>query len=130
MTKEQVEQYQTLDNIFNEECSRVAEILRDYEVYTDKWETGDITYAQEFSIDGVVVDWKGDEYWNYGGHEYHSGDFPVSYLSMSENELRAVAEKENDAYLAEINAEVRKRKEAQDKADYEKYLKLKEKFEK
>ena len=128
MTKEQVEQYQTLDNIFNEECSRVAGILEDYEVYTDRWETSDITYAKEFSIDGVVVDWNGDEYWNYGGHEYHSGNFPVSYLSMSEKELRAAAEKENETYLAEVRKKKKERQKAQDKADYEKYQRLKEKF--
>ena len=128
MTKEQIEQYQALDNIFNEECSRVTRILRDYEVYTERWETSNITYAEQFSINGDVVDWHGDEYWAYGGHEYHSDDFPVSFLSMSEKELRAAAEKENEAYLAEVRKKKEEKQKAQDKADYEQYQRLKEKF--
>lgn len=128
MTKEQIEQYESLNKIFQEDCERIAKVLSDYDVFTKRWETSDITYAQNFSICGVDVDWNGDEYWNYGGHEYHSGSFPVSYLSMTENELRAAAEKENNAYLDELRKRKEKRQKAQDAADYEQYKRLKEKF--
>lgn len=128
MRKEQIEQYKFLDKIFNEECERVVEILKDYAVYTDKHETSNIRYASEFSFNDTDVDWEGDEYWNYGGHEYHSGSFPISYLSMTENELRTAVEKENEAYLNELRKKAEKKKKAQDAADYEQYKRFKEKF--
>ena len=129
MKQEQIEQYESLNAIFQEDCERVARILSDYAVYTERWETSNIEFAQNFSLCGVEVDWNGDEYWSYGGHEYHSGSFPVSYLSMTDEELRAAAEKENNAYLEELRKKKEKKQKAQDAADYEQYQRLKEKFE-
>lgn len=111
MTQEQIEQYKSINEIFYKECERVAKILSDYDVYTERYETSNIQYAGSFSLNGDDIYWDGDEYWVYDECKNHNGDFPVSYLTMTDNELRAVAKRENDAYLKELREKEEKKKQ-------------------
>jgi len=129
MTKKEIKQYEELDIMFNDDCERVVKILKNYVVYTEKHENSDIRYAEKFSISGEDVEWEGDEYWSYGGHEYHSGCFPLKYISMSDEEIKIEAEKENKKYLEKITEKSAERKRKEEEAKYNEYLKLKEKYE-
>ena len=129
MTQEQLKQYSELNAIFQEDCKRVAGILGKFEVYQK--ETEDINFAHKFYLDAEGdVSWEGDEYWSYGGHEYHSGYFKYEYLSMTDEEVRNDANKENEAYLSEKRKRAEERAKADEKREFEKYKRLKEKFEK
>ena len=106
MKKEELEQYRHITQLFEKECERVA----------------------EFVLGDEKIIWEGDEYWAFGGHERHIGEFPTYYLLMSEDELRDIAKKENETYLEQLRKAEEKKKREQEEADYKQYKKLKEKF--
>ena len=120
MTKEELTQYVELCEKFENECERVCSILKN-----SKKRHGDyidINYANRFSLAGDSVFWEGDEYWSYGGHEYHSGDFPADFLSMSNDELLKIVEMENKEWEAEQikrNKEMTAQEKEKRKAQYE-----------
>ena len=127
MTQEELKKYSELNEKFRSDCKRAAEILSDLK--EPKQSGGcDITYAKDFYLYGVDIHWSGDEYWNYGGHEYHSGDFPKEYLTMTDDELRAIVEKENKKYAEEQETK-NKAKEEEKKAErLRQYEELKKEF--
>lgn len=127
MTQEELEKYSELNNKFRSDCERVAEILSDLEE-PKKHDGRDITYANDFYLCGADVDWSGDEYWNYGGHEHHSGSFPKEYLTMTGDEIRAIVENENKKY-AERKEAAKKIKEDKARAErFKRYEELKKEF--
>ena len=127
MTREELEKYSELNNKFIRDCERVAKILSDLKE-PKQYDGCDITYADNFHLCGADVSWNGDEYWSYGGHEYHSGSFPKEYLTMTDDEIRAIVEKENMKYDEEKEAE-KKIKEDKDRAErFKQYEKLKKEF--
>lgn len=124
MTQEELTQYVELCGKVTNECERVCNILKDskkrHEGYTD------INYADRFSIADDSVAWEGDEYWNYGGHEKHSGYFPTDFLTMSNDELLKIVEMENKEWEAEQekrNKEKAAQEKEKRKAQYEKLKK-------
>ncbi len=127
MTQKELKQYIHLSEKFENECSRVCDILEDSKNRHGNCEN--IAYAQRFRLADDSVEWEGDEYWSYGGHEEHSGYFPSDFLTMSDDELLKIVEKENEEWEAERE---RKNKE---KATQEKerrrvqYEELKKEFE-
>lgn len=127
MTQKELEKYSELNSIFEDDCSRVANILSKLEK-PKRYDGCDITYADNFTLCGAEVDWTGDEYWNYGGHEHHSGSFHKEYLTMTDDELNAIVDEENRKYHEELEA-AEKSKKAEDRAKrLKQYQELKKEF--
>lgn len=126
MKPKELQEFRMLYRVFEENCDRVAKILEGREFGK---ETHDITYANEFHLEDDEVWWSGDEYWNYGGHEYHSGSFPVEYLIMDDDELREIVEKENREHREEVEKYEEERKKQEKSARLELYEKLKKEFD-
>lgn len=130
MTQKELDKYIKLQDKFQLRCEAICKILEPL-----SYSYG---YLSDFELDvyDAKVYGEGDEYWQYGGHEHHSCAFPVSYLCMSDDDIKKIAEdylddlkKKEEARLAEqariqkINAE---RLEKQEREEYER---LKKKFE-
>lgn len=128
MTKEELAQYVELCEKFENECNRVCDILKDSK--KRHGDCADISYAERFRLCGYdTVDWKGDEYWSYGGHEYHSGYFPADFLAMSDNELLKIVEKENEEWEAEQEKRNKERTAQEKEKRKAQYEELKKEFE-
>lgn len=127
MTQKELKQYIDLSEKFEEECNRVCDIITNSKMRHG--ECKDIRYAERFHLVDNSVEWEGDEYWNYGGHEWHSGCFPSNFLTMSDEEIHKIVEKENEEWEA---AQERRNKEkaAEEKAKrMAQYEELKKEFE-
>lgn len=126
MKKEELAQYVELCEKFENECNRVCDIITNSKMRHGEYE--DIRYAERFHLTDDSVAWEGDEYWSYGGHEEHSGYFPVDFLTMSDDELLKIVEKENDEWEAE--QEKRKKERAAQEKEKRKaqYEELKKEF--
>lgn len=96
MTQEEIKQYIKLCDKFEDECNRVCKILSESKKHRIP---NDITFADRFIIEDNNVEWEGFEIWNYGGtqRQYgrHCGMFDLHYLTMTDDELRKVVEREN-----------------------------------
>ena len=126
MKKTDLEKYTKLNEEFLSECDRVANILKDAPEY--QTECGNISFADKFVLEDATVDWEGDEYWNYGGHEYHSGSFPAEYLTMSDEELKKIVDKKIEEYNKRQEEKTRLKREAEKAARLKEYEKLKAEF--
>ena len=126
MKKTDLEKYTKLNEEFLSECDRVASILKDAPEY--QTECGNISFANCFTLEDDTVDWEGDEYWNYGGHEYHSGSFPAEYLTMSNEELKKIVDKKIEEYNKRQEEKTRLKREAEKAARLKEYEKLKAEF--
>ena len=129
MTKKELETYSELNEQFIEDCNRVCHILQGIEKHR-KSEYSNYAYADEFNLEGDVVEWSGEETWSYGGHEYHSGNFPKEYLTMTDEELQKIVDKENKEYFEKQEAKKKEREERQREQELAKLKELKEKYEK
>lgn len=126
MTQEELAQYVELCEKFENECNRVCDILKDSKKRNGNCEN--ISYAERFRMADDSVVWEGDEYWSYGGHEEHSGYFPADFLTMPDNELLKIVEKENEEWEAEREKRRREEKERERAKRLAEYEKLKEEF--
>lgn len=125
MTKEQVKQLVELQNILEERCSEVTNILGKMDKY---YYTG-FSQCDTFRIVNEEVCCEGDEYWAYGGHEHHVEYFDVKFLTMPNEEIEKYVENEIQVKLVEIKAEeeeIAKKKEAEERKQLEE---LKRKYE-
>ena len=126
MKKEELAQYVELCEKFVNECNRVCDIITNSKMRHGVCK--DIKYAQRFSLTDDSVEWEGDEYWGYGGHDVHSGYFPSDFLTMSDDELLKIVEKENEEWEARQEKK-RKERAAQEKEKRKaKYEELKKEF--
>ena len=127
MTKDEIKQYIELCDKFEDECYRVRTILSESK---KRCYPNDIRWADKFVIEHDNVVWEGCETWNYGGERYHNGMFDLNYLTMTDDELRKVVEKEN----IEWDKEQKEMKEKSDvlakRARMKQYELLKKEFEK
>lgn len=127
MTKDEIKQYIELCDKFEDECYRVRTILSESK---KRCYPNDIRWADKFVIEHDNVVWEGCETWNYGGERYHNGMFDLNYLTMTDDELRKVVEKEN----IEWDKEQKEMKEKSDvlakRARMKQYELLKNEFEK
>ena len=117
MTKDEVNKLLELDEKFQDRCSEITDILKAI--------NPDMKHMDTFVIETTHVICSGDEYWGYGGHEYHAAKFPVKYLYMSNNEIQAIVNEEV-RQKEEVAEQKRKRIEAE---EYAKYQELKAKYE-
>ena len=125
MTQEQVKQLAKLQDIFEERCSEVTNILGKM----DKYNKTGFSYCDKFRIDGECVCCQGDEYWSYGGHEHYVEYFDAELLSMSIEEIEKYVEEQIKIKIAEQNAkyeELLKKKEPEERRQLEE---LKRKYE-
>ena len=90
MTQEQVKQLVELQNILEERCSEVTNILGKMDKY---YYTG-FSHCDKFRIVGEEVYCEGDEYWQYGGYEQHVEYFDAKFLTMSNKEIEKYVENE------------------------------------
>lgn len=127
MIKEELKKFEELYDKFLEDCNRVTHILTNSKERTTH-ECCNINYAETFTLDGNYVSWEGDEYWQFQGHEHHSGYFPVEFLTMSDDELMKIVDKENKEYDKKQEAKEKEKEEREKAARLEQYNKLKEEF--
>jgi len=124
MEKNDLNKFAELYNKFLEDCDRVTNILR----YAPEYEK-DIDFADKFVLeDDDTVFWEGDEYWNYGGHEYHSETFPAEYLTMSDKELKQIVDTKIEEYEKRQEEKKRLRAKAEKEARRKEYEKLRAEF--
>lgn len=125
MTQEQVKQLAELQNIFEERCSEVTNIIGKLDKH---YNTG-FSCCDTFRIDGECVCCEGDEYWGYGGHEHYVEYFDVELLSMTNEEIEKYVEGKIQIKIAQQKAkdeELLKKKEAEERKQLEE---LKRKYE-
>ena len=128
MNKEELKKLIELQDKFDGECYRVCSILRDSKERIYK-ECGNISWASAFEIENDNVVWKGHETWAYGGEEFHSGYFPIEYLTKSDAELRAIVRMENKEYDSRRKNEEIHREELAKEMRRKQHEKLKKEFE-
>jgi len=130
MTAKELDKYIKLQNKFQLRCEAICKILEPL-----SYSYG---YLSDFELDvyDAKVYGEGDEYWQYGGHEHHSCAFPVSYLCMSDDDIKKIVEddlkKKEEARLARLAEQERIQKinaERLEKQEREEYERLKKKFE-
>lgn len=126
MTMKELTQYAELCEKFENECNRVCNIITNSKIRHGVCK--DIRYAHRFRLADDSVAWEGDEYWNYGGHEEHSGDFPADFLTMSDDELLKIVEKENEEWKAEQERRNKERAAQEKERRKAKYEELKKEF--
>lgn len=103
MTQEQVKQLVELQNIFEERCSEVTNILDKMDKY---YNTG-FRCCDTFRIDSDGdVCCEGDEYWQYGGHEHYVEYFDAKLLSMTNEEIEKYVEEKIQIKIAEQKAKL------------------------
>lgn len=125
MTQEQVKQLAELQNIFEDRCSEVTNILG----RLDKFYNTGFSCCDTFIIDGESVCCEGDDYWKYGGHEHYVEYFDTELLSMTNEEIEKYVEEKIQIKIAEKKAkdeELLKKKEAEERKQLEE---LKRKYE-
>ena len=127
MTQEEIKQYIRLCDKFEDECYRVRTILTESKKRTIS--PNDITWADKFTIEHDNVMWEGYETWSYGGELWHNGMFDLSYLTMTDDELRKVVEKENLEWDKEQKEMKEKRDVLAKRARRKQYELLKKEFE-
>lgn len=127
MTQKELDRYIKLQEKFQLRCEAICEILKPL--------NSSYGYLSDFELDvyDAKVYGEGDEYWQYGGHEHHSCAFPVSYLCMSDDAIKKIAEdelkKREEARLAEQTRIQKINAERLEKQEREEYERLKKKFE-
>jgi len=127
MTQKEIKQYIELSDKFENECYRVRTVLLGSKKHTV--DPHDITWADKFTIEQDNVVWEGNERWNYGGERWHNGMFPLSYLTMTDNELRKIVDKEDVEWEKEQKEQEEKCKELAKKVRRKQYELLKKEFE-
>ena len=128
MTQEEIKNYCELNNKFEDECYRVCKILEGLERIKNS-DGHDIRFAEEFVVDGDDILWSGEETWQYGGYEYHTGSFPVKYLTMTDDELKAVVDEDNKLFHQEAKEDIRQKEEVEKAKRREEYERLRKEFE-
>lgn len=127
MNKNDLKNFKELYDKFIEDCNRVTHILTNSKERT-MHECGDIYYAETFTLVGDYVNWEGDEYWQFQGHEHHSGYFPVEFLTMTDDELMKIVDKENNEYNKKQEAKQKEKEEYEKAKRLAEYEKLKKEF--
>lgn len=123
MTQKELDKYIKLQEKFQLRCEAICKIL---EPLNDNY-----SYLSNFELDvyDATVYGEGDEYWQYGGYESHSGAFPVSYLCMSDDDLKKIVEddlKKREEKRLAVQMEETMQYQKKEREEYER---LKKKFE-
>lgn len=79
MTEEQLKEYEYLDDIFQERCYEVCQILKRL--------NSAYGHLENFQICMGEVCGEGNEYWGYGGHEHYTETFSSKWLYTPNSEI-------------------------------------------
>lgn len=86
MTKEELEKFEEIQDIFQTRCETICRILSPLdEAYK---------HVYEFEINGDDIYGQGDEHWQYGGYEKHYAEFPKKYIYMDDKEIQKIVDTE------------------------------------
>jgi hypothetical protein len=96
MTQEQIKQLAELQNIFEERCSEVTNILGKM----DKHCGTSFSHTNTYRLDDTVVMAEGEVTWQYGGYEEVFEPFDVVLLTKSNEELEKYVEDNIQVALA------------------------------
>lgn len=119
MTKQELDLYEKLQDIFQTRCEKVCDILRPLD---DAY-----NYVYKFEIYEDDVCGRGDDHWQYGGYEEYNVEFPKEYIYMDDKEIqkRVDAELKNrDEEKSRKKAIDEKLKSEKEKAEYERLKKI------
>ena len=125
MTEKQVKDFLSLNEKFNNRCDKVCQLLQPLD--------NSFGYLDTFEPDGDFVYGEGDEYWEYGGHEHHGQKFPIEYLWLKDDEIKAMVKKAVEDRERQIKEKKEKEQREQEERLLESqrklYEELKRKFE-
>lgn len=119
MTKQELDNYEKLQDTFQMRCEMICHILNPLD--------DAFNYVYEFEINGDLVECEGVEYWSYGGEEKHYAEFPKEYIYMDDKEIQKIV---NAKLKKKIEEESRKKandeklKAEKEKAEYERLKKI------
>lgn len=125
MTEKQVKDFLSLNEEFINRCDKVRQLLQPLDI--------SFGYLDTFEPDGDFVYGEGDEYWEYGGHAHHSQKFPIEYLWLKDDEIKAMVKKAVEDRERQIKEKKEKEQREQEERSLESqrklYEELKRKFE-
>ena len=124
MKKENLKNFKETYTEFINDCDPVANILSNVKEYQKPSFNCNPAFADTFTIVGDDIFWVGEENWRYG--ERHYGNFPLEYLTMTDEELQKIVDKMNEEYDKKqetLKKEKEEREKAKRLADYEKLKK-------
>lgn len=119
MTKEELNNYEKLQDAFQTRCEKICQILRPLK---DSYK-----YVYEFEINGDDICGHGEDTWQYGGYERHYAYFPKEYIYMDDKDIQNIVDdelkkrEEEKAHKKEIDEKLKAEKE---KAEYERLKKI------
>lgn len=119
MTKQELDNYEKLQDAFQTRCEMICHILRPLD---DAY-----NYVYEFETNGDLIECEGMEYWSYGGEEKHYAEFPKEYIYMDDKEIQKIVDaelKKRSDEEARKKAIVEKLKAEKEKAEYERLKKI------
>ena len=120
MTKQELNDYEKLQDAFQMRCEMVCHILRPLK---DSY-----NYVYEFEIDGDLVECKGEERLKYGGgYERHYAEFPKEYIYMDDKDIQKIVDaelKKKEEEKARKKANDEKLKVEAEKSEYERLKKI------
>lgn len=119
MTKEELDNYEKLQDTFQTRCEMVCHILSPLD--------NAYNYVYEFEINGDLIECEGMEYWSYGGAERHYAEFPKEFIYKDDKEIQKIVDaelKKKEDEESRKKANVEKLKVEKEKAEYERLKKI------
>ena len=119
MTKEELENYEDLQNLFYIRCEEICDILKPL--------NSAFGFVDSVRISGDLIQCEGRECWSYGGERDYYADFPKEYIYMDDKEIQKIVDEE---LKKRAEAESRrkafdeKKKTEKEKAEYERLKKI------
>jgi hypothetical protein len=119
MTKQELKDYEKLQDVFQLRCEAVCRILTPLK---DAY-----YYVYDFEITGNLVECEGVENWSYGGEIKYNASFPKEYLYTDDSIIQKAVDdelkrREDEESRKKANEE--KIKAEKEKAEYERLKKI------
>lgn len=119
MTKQELNNYEELQDVFQTRCEMICHILSPLD--------RGFEYVYEFEVGRDLVCGEGTEYWSYGGEEKHYVEFPKEYIYMDDKDIQKIVDaelKKKEDEKARKKANDEKLKAEKEKAEYERLKKI------
>lgn len=119
MTKQELNNYEELQDTFQTRCEMVCHILRPLD--------SEFEFVYEFEINGDDVCGRSEKTWQYGVYERHYANFPKEYIYMDDKEIQKIVDaklKKKEDEKARKKANDEKLKAEKEKAEYERLKKI------
>lgn len=119
MTKQELDKFEELQNLFYIRCETICDILRPL--------NSAFKFADSVRISGDSVICEGTEYWSYGGERDYYANFPKEYIYMDDDEIQKIVDEELKKRADEESrrkAFNEKQKTEKEKAEYERLKKI------